>query len=44
MDNEGDGKNWLYSVNGKTGEVSAAIRKLDPGDTVLWTFKVYEYN
>jgi len=42
--NEGDGRNWLYSVNDKQGEVSAGIHKLRSGDTVLWKFAVYEYN
>ncbi|HEY2892744.1 MAG TPA: DUF4430 domain-containing protein [Pirellulales bacterium] len=42
--NEGDGRNWLYSVGDKQGEVSAGIHKLQPGDAVLWKFAVYEYN
>jgi hypothetical protein len=42
--NEGDGRNWLYSVNDKQGEVSAGIHKLQPGDAALWKFAVYEYN
>ena len=42
--NEGDGRNWLYSVNDKQGEVSAGIHKLHSGDAVLWKFAVYEYN
>lgn len=40
--NEGDGKNWLYSVNEKRGEVSAGAQKVEPQDTILWTFQVYE--
>jgi hypothetical protein len=42
--NEGDGKNWIYSVNGKTGEVSAGVQQLKGGDAVLWRFQKYEYN
>jgi hypothetical protein len=39
--NQGRGNNWLYRVNGKMGEVSCGIRKLDAGDTVLWKFEEY---
>ena len=34
----GDGKNWIYSVNGNDADRSFAIYKLEPGDHVLWTF------
>jgi hypothetical protein len=44
LKNEGDGKNWLYSVNGKKAEQSAGAYKLKPLDTILWKFEVYEYN
>jgi hypothetical protein len=40
--NEGDGKNWLYSVNEKRGEVSAGAQKVEAHDTILWRFEVYE--
>lgn len=40
--NEGSGKNWLYSVNEKRGEVSAGLQKVEPRDTVLWRFEEYE--
>jgi len=37
--NEGaGGKNWIYRINGKTGDKSAGIYEVDPGDTVSWTF------
>ncbi len=42
--NEGSGKNWIYSVNDKVGEVSAGVCTLKPGDTVLWKFQKYDYN
>jgi hypothetical protein len=42
--NEGDGRNWLYYVNEKQGEVSAGVMKLKPGDAVLWRFETYDYN
>jgi hypothetical protein len=39
VENEGaEGRNWLYSVNGKPGDKSFAIFELEPGDEVLWTF------
>jgi hypothetical protein len=39
VENEGaDGRNWLYSVNGKPGDKSFAIYELEAGDHVLWTF------
>jgi hypothetical protein len=44
LKNEGDGKNWLYSVNGKMARVGAGAYQLESGDVVLWEFKVYEYN
>jgi hypothetical protein len=42
--NEGDGRNWLYSVNDKQAEMGAGAYKLAAGDVVLWKFKTYEYN
>jgi len=44
LKNEGDGKNWLYEVNGKPAEISAGILELKAGDAVLWKFQVYDYN
>lgn len=44
LKNEGDGKNWLYSVNGKKAEQSAGVYKLKPLDAILWKFEIYEYN
>jgi hypothetical protein len=38
--NEGaDGRNWMYSVNGRPGDRSFAIYELEPGDQVLWSFR-----
>lgn len=42
LTNQGDGKNWIFSVNGKQGEVSSGIHTLKRGDTVLWKFQIYE--
>lgn len=44
LKNEGNGKNWLFSVNGKTARVGAGAYKLEAGDAILWEFKEYEYN
>jgi len=40
--NQGNGKNWLYSVNDKTAEVGAGAYELADGDRILWEFKEYE--
>jgi uncharacterized protein DUF4430 len=41
LKNEGNGRNWLYSVNDKQAEISAGIYKLKPRDAVLWKFDLY---
>jgi hypothetical protein len=39
IENEGaNGRNWMYSVDGKLGDRSFAVYELEPGDQVLWTF------
>jgi len=39
-ENEGaDGNNWVYEVNGQSGDRSFADYVLGPGDRVLWTFR-----
>ncbi len=40
--NEGNGKNWIFRVNGKLSDRSCGIYKLNDGDTVLWRFQTYE--
>ncbi len=42
LKNQGNGKNWIYAVNGKTAEVGAGTYALEPDDRVLWEFKEYE--
>jgi hypothetical protein len=42
--NEGNGRNWIYYVNGKTGDVSAGVRPIKSGDAILWRFQTYDYN
>jgi hypothetical protein len=36
------GRFWLYEVNGRPGEVSFAVQRLNSGDRVLWAFKAPE--
>ncbi len=38
LKNEGNGKNWLYRVNGKLADKSCGIQKLSAGDIVTWQF------
>jgi hypothetical protein len=35
----GNGRYWLYSVDGRHGEVSFSIQPLEPGAVVLWEFR-----
>lgn len=42
LKNDPSGKNWIFSVNGKTAEVGAGAYELQAGDAVLWEFKLYE--
>lgn len=35
------GKAWIYSINDRTGEKSAGIATLAPGDAILWKFDIY---
>ncbi|MEE3372790.1 MAG: DUF4430 domain-containing protein [Planctomycetota bacterium] len=42
LKNEGQGKNWIYRVNGKLGDRSFAIQTLNPGDVTLWNFGQYK--
>lgn len=42
--NEGTGsgkKNWLFWVNGKFADRSAAVYKIQPADEVVWKFTVW---
>jgi hypothetical protein len=34
-------RNWIYRVNDKTGQRSAAICPVESGDTILWSFETY---
>ncbi len=35
----GDGRYWLYEINGRHAKVSFAVQPLVSGDRVLWVFK-----
>jgi hypothetical protein len=35
----GDGRNWLYSVDGVAGQVSFEVHPAPPGSAVLWEFR-----
>ena len=39
--NEGRGRNWTFDVNQKSGEASAGVVKVKPGDSILWRFGDY---
>jgi hypothetical protein len=41
LKNEGQGKNWIYQVNGELADRSCGVYQLDKGDTVLWSFGKY---
>jgi hypothetical protein len=41
LENEGNGKNWVFRVNDKLGTKSFAVTSLKAGDTVLWKFGEY---
>ena len=34
-------KYWIFDLNGKEGDCSYALVKLQPGDAVLWRFSTY---
>jgi hypothetical protein len=44
LKNEGAGKNWIFYVNSKPGEASAAVSAVKAGDVILWKFERYDYN
>jgi hypothetical protein len=35
----GEGKNWLYRINGKLADKSAGAYVLAPGDVILWKYQ-----
>jgi hypothetical protein len=41
VSNEGGGRNWIYRVNGETGDRSFAVKGIAAGDVIHWTFGPY---
>ena len=41
LENEAGGRAWLFYVNEKQGDRSAAVYPLKAGDTILWEFGTY---
>ena len=44
VETEGQGKNWMYRVNGKKGDRSSGVYELRANDVVNWTFEVFDAN
>ena len=42
LENQPNGRNWLYRVNGKLADRSFGIRKIEKGDTVLWKHEKFQ--
>lgn len=41
VQNEGNGRNWIFHVNGKLADCGLGVHPLASGDTILWTFAEY---
>lgn len=41
LKNEGQGRNWLYQVNGKAGTKSCGLHVVAKDDRILWKFATY---
>jgi hypothetical protein len=39
LKNEGDGRNWVYRVNGKLADRGVGVYRLRSGDAILWRFE-----
>jgi hypothetical protein len=39
----GSGRNWIYRINGDSGDRSFAVRELRAGDRVLWKFESFRF-
>ena len=42
LENEPNGRNWLYLVNGKLADRSFGIQKVQVGDTILWKHEKFQ--
>ena len=38
----GDGKNWIYRVNGDLGDKGSGVFAVKPQDRIVWSFGKYE--
>jgi hypothetical protein len=38
----GNGRNWIFQVNGKLAKVGAGVRQVQAGDQVQWLFDRYD--
>ncbi len=38
----GDGRNWIYRVNGRLADKSCGVYETQPDDVIMWTFGTYE--
>lgn len=38
VDNETDGKSWIYHVNDELADKSAGIKTVKPGDVITWSY------
>jgi hypothetical protein len=41
LENEGNGRNWIYRVNHKLADRGIGAYRLASGDTILWRFEKY---
>ena len=39
----GDGRNWIYRVNGEQPHKSCGVYTLAPDDVILWKFEKFEH-
>jgi O6-methylguanine-DNA--protein-cysteine methyltransferase len=42
LKNEGNGRNWIFSINGDVAKRSFAVSEVKAGDRVLWKFTQYK--
>lgn len=38
----GNGRNWIYRVNGELADKSCGVYEVRPDDVIMWTFGTYE--
>jgi len=42
LENESNGHNWIYRINGTLADRSFGIRKIKQGDTILWKYEKFQ--